>query len=240
MGAADQVSTAQQGPSVEAIAANADPLLGNLGMFDTATLLESNGGRGALPMRIRPVGLDVRVAGPAYPVRCPAGDNLWLHRAVSVAPKGSVLVACVDGFDEAGYWGEILTAAAMQRGLAGLVLDGAVRDARRLIERGFPVFCTGRCVRGTTKDPSGRGTLGAAIRIGETEIEIGDAVIGDDDGVVVIASGAVATVRLVAAQRVAREARIFERIAEGESTISIYGLARPVDSVNEKGYVRNV
>ena len=240
MNAADQPSTAHRERKAVVVADDEDQRFSELGLFDTATLLESNEGCGALPTRIRPLGPEVQVTGPAFPVRCPAGDNLWLHHAVAVAPPGSVLVACVDGFQEAGYWGEILTVAAMQRGLAGLVLDGAVRDATRLLDRGFPVFCTGRCVKGTTKDPSGPGTLGRAIRIGETDIETGDAVVGDDDGVIVIASGAVETVRLAATQRVEREARILERIAKGESTISIYGLPWPADSANEKGFVHNV
>jgi 4-hydroxy-4-methyl-2-oxoglutarate aldolase len=90
------------------------------------------------------------VAGPAFTVQGAGGDNLALHRAVLAAPAGAVLVADLGGAAH-GHWGEVLAVAALQRGIAGLVIDGGVRDVDQLRELGFPVFSRNNTVRGTRK-----------------------------------------------------------------------------------------
>ncbi|MBV9492134.1 MAG: RraA family protein, partial [Verrucomicrobia bacterium] len=109
-----------------------------LGALDTATLHES-GARATMMPEIRMLSGDRRLVGPALTVMCHPGDNLMIHVAVARAPAGSVVVAqCHD----AGYgvWGEVLTVAAMARGIAGLVLDGSVRDLGAIRRLRFPVF----------------------------------------------------------------------------------------------------
>ncbi len=112
-----------------------------LGELGAATLGES----GALPMpgRIRPVWPGASVAAPAFPVTCTPGDNLAVHVAVAAAPAGAVLVVDVGDVPDRGYWGEVLTTAAQARGLAGLVIDGCVRDVAALERLAFPVFSRG-------------------------------------------------------------------------------------------------
>ena len=95
-----------------------------------ATLGESGARR--MHRRVKPVWSGARVAGPAYPVRCSPGDNLGIHVAVTRAPAGSILVADMSGERDFGYWGEVLTTGAEARGLAGLVIDGGVRDSAAL------------------------------------------------------------------------------------------------------------
>ena len=95
----------------------------------------------------------------ALPVHSPAGDNLWLHRAIYLAQPGDVLVVDVEGGYEFGYWGEIMSCAARQRGLAGLVINGCVRDGATLASSDFPVFARGLCMRGTGKDYGARGWI---------------------------------------------------------------------------------
>lgn len=190
----------------------------------SASLHEAAGRTGALPSRIRPVAAGTRLQGPAYPLRCPGGDNLWLHRAVATAPAGSVLVAEVGGAAEFGYWGEILSHAALARGLAGLVIDGGVRDAPALAELGFPVFSNGLCIRGTDKDPARGGALAVPVRIGDVEIRPGDHVAGDEDGVVAVPAASAAAVVQAARDRDRDEAIIIERLRAGQTTIDIYGL----------------
>lgn len=194
-----------------------------LATLGAATLAEAYGGQGALPSTIRPVDGSMVVAGPAFPVLCPPADNLWLHRALYLAPVGSVLVVAAGGAREAGYWGEILTAAAVGRGLGGLVVDGGVRDSRVILSSGFPVFSTGWCLRGTTKDPDGPGSAGAPVTIGDVLVHAGDAVVGDGDGVVVIPRRELAAVRDAARQRAGHEVEVLDRIGRGESTLAIYG-----------------
>lgn len=118
-----------------------------------------------------------------------------------------------------------MTAAARRRGLAGLLIDGHVRDREAIVESGFPVFCRGVSVRGTSKDPGADGSLGRPVEIGAITIAERDLVVGDADGVVVVA-GAEAPAVVERARRLAeRERRLLTRIAAGESTLQVLGLA---------------
>jgi 4-hydroxy-4-methyl-2-oxoglutarate aldolase len=120
----------------------------------TASLSEVQGGRGIIDAPLRPLFVPCRTTGPAFPVALPVGDNLSLHHALASAPHGSVLaVACGD--ISHGFWGEIATVAALARGIAGLVTDGAVRDSDAIRRLNFPVFCGGVHIRGTVKDKPG-------------------------------------------------------------------------------------
>jgi 4-hydroxy-4-methyl-2-oxoglutarate aldolase len=188
-----------------------------------ATLHEAAGKSGALPSPIKPVAPAFRLCGPAFTVRGPPGDNLWLHRALAAAAPADVIVADLGGHYEAGYWGEIMSTAAKSRGLGGLVIDGCVRDGTLLAEIGFPVFARGLCIRGTTKDQRGAGALASAIRIGEVAVAAGDLVLGDADGVVVIPRERAADVVAAARERALREEQVLQRCRAGETTLDIYG-----------------
>jgi 4-hydroxy-4-methyl-2-oxoglutarate aldolase len=196
-----------------------------LARFDAATIHEAYGRRGALPSDIKPIDLSFSACGPAFTVNCPAGDNLWIHRAVYAAQPGDVLVVQTRGEREAGYWGEILSEAAIARGLAGLVIDGGVRDVTRLAELGFPVFAANVCLRGTLKEPASDGRLGEPVVIGTTLVRPGDAVVGDRDGVVVVAAEAVEAAAGAASERLRKEQDVIARLRNGETTLAIYGLS---------------
>ena len=127
------------------------------------------------------------VAAPAYTARCAPADNLAVHLAVTLAPPGSVLVVDASHEPERGYWGEVLTTAAEARGLAGLVIDGCVRDTAALEAHGFPVFSAGVALRGAAKISGG--VVGAPVTIGDVEVDTGDWVVGDRDGVAVVPDG---------------------------------------------------
>ena len=163
-----------------------DGTVSSLHGLDAATLHEADGQRGALPSEIKPIDPGFRVCAPAFTVDCPAGDNLWIHHAVYAAQPGDVLVVHTRGEREAGYWGEILSRAALAQQLAGLVIDGGVRDVERLAEIGLPVFAANVCLRGTAKDPAPAVASARRSPIGETPVRPGDIVVGDRDGVVVI------------------------------------------------------
>ena len=189
--------------------------------FSTATLGEATGKRIDLPAAIKPISQRMRVCGPAITVRSPARDNLTLHQAIYVANPGDVLVVEVSGFYEAGYWGEIMTHAALHRKIAGLVIDGCVRDSDPLEEMGFPVFARGLCIRGTVK--RGKGRVNRPITIGEISIVPGDLVVGDRDGVVVIPQSEILQVLAEAEKRNQKEDRVKEDLAAGKTTLEIYG-----------------
>lgn len=189
----------------------------------TATLHEAGKKIGALPSAIKPVAPQFRCAGSALTVHSPGGDNLWLHRALDVAQPGDVLVVFASGAHEHGYWGEIMTTMAKVRGLAGLVIDGCVRDGVLLGETGFPVFARGLCIQGTGKDFGAIGWINHPVTMGNVVVCPGDLVVGDADGVVAIPHARVAEVLAAARQREAEEASILRRLEAGESTLKVYG-----------------
>jgi 4-hydroxy-4-methyl-2-oxoglutarate aldolase len=156
-----------------------------------------------------------RLCGPAFTVQCHPADNLGIHHAVVTARKGDVLVIDAGGI-VAGYWGELLTAVAQANGVAGLVIDGGVRDIDRIAARGFPVFARGVSMLGTAK--SDAGTLNAVVVCGGVPVLPGDWVLGDGDGVVVVAAGAVDRVIEFAEQRQAKEADLLTQIDGGTAS----------------------
>ena len=200
------------------------PIGGNGPELTSATVHEAAGRIGALPSAIKPLAPQMHLAAPAFPVRVPPGDNLWLHRAVYAARPGEVLVVDTGGGFEYGYWGEILAEAAIARGLAGLVINGGVRDSGRLVELGWPVFAERLCIRGTAKDPHGDGELGEPVRLGEVVIGLGDLVVADADGVVGIPAARAADIRSRCVERERTETEYIERLRRGETTVAIYGL----------------
>lgn len=191
--------------------------------FGTATLHEASGQRGALPSPIKPVAPAFRVCGPAVTVLSPPADNLWLHRAIYVAGPGDVVIADLAGHYEAGYWGEIMSQAAIVRGLGGVVLDGCARDGELLNQLGFPVFARGLCIRGTAKDLNAVGAINTPVRVGQVVVFPGDLVVGDSDGVVVIPRDEVADVLAKAAARETKEESIIAALQAGERTLDLYG-----------------
>jgi len=186
----------------------------------TATLGESGARR--MRSRIRPVWSGAEVVGPAVPVRCTPGDNLGIHVGVTVAPPGSVLVVDVGEERELGFWGEVLTTAALARGIAGLVIDGCGRDVDALAAHGFPVFSSGVALTGATKEMPG--SVNREIVVGDVEVGVGDWIVGDVDGVVVVPIDALDDVLAAAQVRTAKEAGLFDALKDGKTTIELLGL----------------
>jgi 4-hydroxy-4-methyl-2-oxoglutarate aldolase len=159
-------------------------------------------------------------------------DNLMIHYALTKARRGDVLVVDVKGFVDAGPWGDILTLAAQEIGIAGLVINGAVRDADSIIELGFPVFCRGLCIKGTNKNQPGR--VNVPVMIGGVDIHPGDIVVGDRDGLVVVARNEVAEVIRASEERERKEATMRERLKQGATMVELLGLQ---DTLNRYGLV---
>jgi 4-hydroxy-4-methyl-2-oxoglutarate aldolase len=189
----------------------------------SATLYEAAGQTGALPSVIRPLASTTRLAGPAFPIATAPGNNLWIHRGLADAAPGDVLVVSTSGYTDVGYWGDIMTVAALSRQIAGLVIDGCVRDSDAIARLQFPVFARGLSILGTKKDADAPGSLEAPIVLGSTTVHRGDLVVGDGDGVVVIDQRSVTEVIAKAREREKREAEIVKRLRKGETTLEIYG-----------------
>jgi len=186
----------------------------------SSTLGESGGQ--ATDRRLRPVWSGAVVAAPAYPVGCTPGDNLAVHVAVTTAPAGSVLVVDVGRVVDRGYWGEVLTTAAQVAGLAGLVLDGAVRDVAALEAHRFPVFSAAVALTGATKNQPG--TVGVPVRVGGILVASGDWVVGDVDGVAIVPAGSLDQVLAAGLAREEKEAGFFAALKGGSTTVELLGL----------------
>ena len=134
--------------------------------------------------RLRPMHAGGLMAGPALTVRTRPGDNLMVHKAIDLAEPGDVVVVDGGGDLTNALIGELMSAHAMVRGLAGMVINGAIRDAAALRAAAFPVFAAGVTHRGPYKD--GPGEIGVAISIEGMVIMPGDLMLGDDDGLLCV------------------------------------------------------
>jgi 4-hydroxy-4-methyl-2-oxoglutarate aldolase len=196
-------------------------LLKKFSVMQPATLHEVMGKRGALSPDIRPVWPEPFLCGSALTVKARPGDNLMLHKAVSIAQPGDILMVSVDGFLEAGIWGEIIAVAAMEKGIAGIVTDGSVRDTIPIKALGFPMYSRGICMNGTTKMTPGE--IGRPLVLGNVLINPGDIVVGDHDGVVVVPLDQCEEILAAAKAKEDAEAEIIRKIKAGGSTRDILG-----------------
>ncbi|MEW9835912.1 RraA family protein [Mesorhizobium marinum] len=196
-------------------------LAARLAALGTATIGEVASEARAIDLPLRALA-PAAMAGPAITVRCRPGDNLALHRAIAAATAGDVLVVDYGGSVASGPFGEIMALACQLRGIAGMVIDGSVRDSTRIAALGFPVFCRGLNIRGTTKQD--RGDVGAPVTLGGTHVRQGDFVIADADAIIVLPAGQAEAAATAGEARVAREDAMMDRLRAGETTLQILGL----------------
>ncbi|TBW41280.1 4-carboxy-4-hydroxy-2-oxoadipate aldolase/oxaloacetate decarboxylase [Siculibacillus lacustris] len=187
-----------------------------------ATAHEAMGRKGALDSAIKPIRSGMRVLGRAFTCSCPPGDNLTLHAALKLAKPGEVIVVAAAGFTEQGLFGEVMASSAKARGLAGLVVDGGVRDSAQIHALGFPVFARAVSIKGAIKETLGE--LGKPVVVGGELVSPGDLVIGDDDGVVVIPAAAIPAIAVASAEREAKEARFRAALLRGDTTWEMLNL----------------
>jgi len=196
--------------------------IARLGQLGAATVHEAQGGTGAMDSAIKPLSDDLVLSGRAVTVDCPPADNLAIQYAATIARPGDVLVVDAKGYLEAGTWGDVLTEFAQVRGLAGLVIDGSVRDTRGIVSMGFPVFSRGVSIKGTGKFAPGK--INVPITCAGARVRPGDVVIGDADGVVVVDGQDVASVLALAEARVAKEDAFRQEFREGKTLLELLDL----------------
>ncbi|MFJ9772589.1 RraA family protein [Kitasatospora sp. NPDC101157] len=170
----------------------------------TTTLADVLGGAQVMDIGLRPLWTGMpRFAGPAFTVRCPPGDNLMLHAAIYRAEPGSVIVVESGDLDHALAGGNVC-AVAQRRGVAAFVADGLIRDLGEVRELGFPVVA-----RGVIPIPAAKkqlGTHGAPVRCGGVLVAVGDIVVADEEGVVVVPAAERAGALEAARAKLAKEA----------------------------------
>ncbi len=180
--------------------------------YASSILADVAGRRGALNGRIAALAPSMRFTGPAVTVDVRPGDNLMIHAALALVKPGDVIVVDGKGDLGAALMGEIMCQQAVALGVAGVVIDGAVRDSEALRELGLPMFAAGLNPNGPTKAVSGR--LNHPVSVGGVTVRPGDLVVGDADGVTVVEREKAASLLPLAAQKVADENK---RIADIKS-----------------------
>lgn len=167
---------------------------------------------------LRPMHSGARMAGPAFTVRVPPGDNLLVYKAFAAAQPGDVVVVDAGGVLEQAIVGEIMTLWAASRGLAGVVVHGAVRDVAILREADFPVYAAGSTHRGPYKN--GPGELNVPVSLDGMVVEPGDLLVGDADGVVAVPAADVRAVAQAAEAIRRREDDLVAGLREGRFDVS--------------------
>ncbi|HEV7662429.1 MAG TPA: RraA family protein [Chloroflexota bacterium] len=192
-----------------------------LAQYATATIADAQKSLGIMRSTIKPLAAGMRVAGPAHTVKCYPGSIITVHKALLEARPGDVLVVDGEGDDRGALFGELMTLQALRNGLAGIVVDGPVRDRDAVVESGFAVFAASITPR-----------VGSNRRVGETQITIqcggivvrpGDLIVGDDDGVAVIDPDGAAAVLEAAEAIKLKEAGYKEAMAAGTQLADLIG-----------------
>ena len=206
-----------------------DMILEALSKQDVATVHEAMGRRGAMTHEIKPVDNSMRMCGRALTVQCQSGDNLMLIKAVSMAKPGDVVIANMGTVIDNSPYGEVLAVECETKRLAGMVLSCTVRDTAALSKMNIATFSAGVSVFGTVK--ASKGFINHTIVVGGQTIRPGDIILGDRDGVVVIPYEEAEQVIAAAEARVAKEARVMERLRNGESLFDVYEYQKVWDTL---------
>jgi RraA family protein len=163
--------------------------------------------------RLRPMHKGGPLAGPALTVKCRPGDNLMIHKALTMAQPGDVIVVDAGGDLTNALFGELMAATAIARGVAGVVLNGAVRDCVEIAAGDFPLYAAGVTHRGPYKD--GPGEINTPIAIDGMVIHPGDLIVGDADGLLCVPFDEVEQVLAATRQKMEAEKKTMRDIAAG-------------------------
>lgn len=211
-------------------------LVEQIGRIPTANLSDAMANLGTMDSGMQAMVPGAWICGPACTVACRCGDFLTILKGLEAAQKGDVLVIDNQGSPDTALWGEITTTEAQRRELAGLVVDGRVRDIEGIRRRGFAVFA-----RGTTPKVAGRGSLGEVnvpISCGGVTVLPGDIVVGDADGVVVVPRRKAAEVLRIGQAITAYEEVLQAKVAAGLSQVEIFQLTEQFEALRRAHLTR--
>jgi RraA family protein len=212
------------------IAKRPDPrLVAELGRMVTPHLSDSMERLYAGGHQLRPMHREGKLCGPAFTVRTAAGDNLLVHKAIDTAQKGDVIVVDAGGWLDNAIIGELMSARARQRGVAGMVIWGAIRDSAEIGAGSYPIYAAGVTHRGPYKN--GPGEINVPIVIGSMPVNPGDIIVGDADGLVAVPQDQAERVLASAKSILEKETASMKQIVAGTVDRSWVDKA-----LKEKGY----
>ena len=197
-----------------------------LGALGVSTVHEAYGRAGLMKPYMRPIWAGGEAAGAAVTVLVHPGDNWMIHVAVEQCRAGDVLVVGCSADNTDGMFGDLLATSLKARGVLGLVIDAGCRDVKTLREMGFPVWSKAISAKGTVK--AALGAVNVPVVCAGIHVEPGDAVIADDDGVVVVRRKDVAEVAAKGEKRQADEESKRKLLASGALGLDMYNMREPL------------